>query len=739
MIVVYLLMTLPLVAWGAQRALQQSANSPLDWVSQDFAPRHDFDQFCRVFGTADTVILSWPGCTLDDPRLDRLTAALRTAPAFTENDRPLFQNVTSGREQIGALTRPPISLSRAEAVGRLTGSLIGPDGQTTCVVIGFTEQALRQRSSLVPLIQAAATRHCGVPRDSQRLAGPIMDGYQVDVATRSTMNFLAPLSAALVLVLCYLCLGSAGGALLVFLLSLFCQAVTLAIVHFDGGTMTALMAVLAPLIQVLAIAGGIHFVNYYFDARASLGDHGGALTRAFHLAWLPCLLSAATTAIGLASLGVSGLVAVREFGLYAAVGVVLTAAILLTLIPGFGQWFPLAPPRGIDAGRSSMFWDVLATWIKRSAGWISGAALVLMLVLGIGVSRLNASVRIETLFASDSRLIQDYNWLEDHVGKLVPIEVVVTLPPESASTLEPITLLRRIDEKLRAIDQVGAVVSVLTYLPPPPPGQDPIRGRGQRELARSLGERSNHVAVEPDGTERWRVTGLVSALGANDYVQIMQSVEDAVTVGGGVAVQVSGLMPLVHEIQQRLLGDLFRSFLTAFGLIALVMTIVQAGVLPGLLAMIPNVFPALTLFGILGWIGRPLDIGTIMTASVAMGIGVDDTLHFLTFYQRALQSGATRADAVRSAYHHCGRAMIQTTTICGCGLGLFALSDFVPTQGFAWMSVLLLSAALVGDLIILPAILIGPLGRATEIAPVNRPAGPVQRIAVMMLRRSLEF
>ena len=730
LIVIYLTITLPWVAIGAQRALTGGANSPLDWVDDDFAPRHDYDRFSNQFGTADAVILSWPGCRIDDSRLDRLTAALRTAPAFTEGDQPLFHNVTSGREQIGVMTRPPLSLSDAEAVGRLSGSLVGPDGETTCVVIGFTEQALRQRARLVPLIRRAATRHCQVPPQSLHLAGPIMDGYEVDRATRYTLDVLAPLSAAVVLVVCYLCVGSAGGALMVFLLSLFCQGLTLAIVHFGGGTMTALMAVLGPLIQVLAIAGGIHFVNYYFDSQASSENHSAALARAFRLAWLPCLLAAATTAIGLGSLGVSGLVAVREFGLYAAIGVILTAGLLLTLLPGFCQWFPIARPRHVGSQRSGAIWVALTKRLERSATWVSGAALLLLIVLGIGVSRLNASVRIETLFAGDSRLINDYAWLETNVAALVPIEIVATVEPDSLTPSQQLALLRRIERKSRNIEQVNAVVSSLTFLPPDAVVGDSVQNPRQLALLQTLGERFNYLVTNPDQTQSWRTTAYVSALGENDYVQIMQSVDAAVAGQDGIELEVSGLMPLVHEIQQQLLDDLFYSFLTAFGLIAIVMTIVQAGILPGLLSMIPNVFPALTLFGILGWIGRPLDIGTIMTASVAMGIAVDDTLHFLTFYQRELEMGATRANAVLASYQHCGRAMIQTTTICGSGLGLFALSEFVPTMGFAWMSVLLLTAALVGDLIVLPAILLSPLGRGSVFAPGSETACQVKRIDV---------
>ena len=170
-------------------------------------------------------------------------------------------------------------------------------------------------------------------------------------------------------------------------------------------------------------------------------------------------------------------------------------------------------------------------------------------------------------------------------------------------------------------------------------------------------------------------------------------------------------------------SDLFRSFLAAFAIIAVVMTLVQAGFVSGLLAMIPNTFPAITLFGLLGWFNHPLDIGTVMTASVAMGIAVDDTLHYLTFVRRELELGRSRFDAVLAAYQQCGRAMIQTTLICGIGLSVFVLSEFVPTARFAWMMLALLVTALLGDLIVLPALLLSPLGRVFAVDPTPDSSG----------------
>jgi hypothetical protein len=106
-----------------------------------------------------------------------------------------------------------------------------------------------------------------------------------------------------------------------------------------------------------------------------------------------------------------------------------------------------------------------------------------------------------------------------------------------------------------------------------------------------------------------------------------------------------------------------------------------------------------------------VDIGSMMTASVAMGVAVDDTIHFLNWYRNALAQGYRRKEAIKVAYSRVATAMTQTTLIGGLGLAAFALSTFTPTQRFGVLMLFLLAAALVGDLIFLPAILAGPLGK----------------------------
>ncbi len=105
-----------------------------------------------------------------------------------------------------------------------------------------------------------------------------------------------------------------------------------------------------------------------------------------------------------------------------------------------------------------------------------------------------------------------------------------------------------------------------------------------------------------------------------------------------------------------------------------------------------------------------------MTASVALGIAIDDTLHFLAWFRREKSLNQTSEEAVHSALKHCGRAMIHTTFICGLGLLVFGFSDFIPTQRFAWMMLTLLTTALIGDLLFLPAMLMQPFAKQLQFA-----------------------
>jgi predicted RND superfamily exporter protein len=144
------------------------------------------------------------------------------------------------------------------------------------------------------------------------------------------------------------------------------------------------------------------------------------------------------------------------------------------------------------------------------------------------------------------------------------------------------------------------------------------------------------------------------------------------------------------------------------------MMILLRNPLAGLLTMIPNLLPVGLVFGLVSWGGLAVDIGTMITASVALGIAVDGTLHLLTWFRVGIRNGLSRSEAVAEALGHCGPAMWQTSAAVGLGLLMLFPADLLLVSRFGWLMAALIGAALVADVIFLPALLAGSLGRLIE-------------------------
>jgi uncharacterized protein len=722
----------PFIAFSAFKVLTVEATTPIDWVPLQFGPRRAYQEFVKEFESGDVVVVSWQGCELGSPGLARLVeAATGDKSPRDRHGRPWFEGIATGSTVLDRLMEPPLSLPRETAIERLTGILVGPDGKTTMAAIGFTPEGLADRKHAIAWIRDTIRQTATVDDDAVHMAGPVVDNVSVDVASNDSLDTFALPAAVLILLLTWWSLKSFGYACLVFVVSLWCVGLAFATMYLWGDRMNPVLIVMPVLVLALGVSGGIHLVNYLVESLAS-GGRQGAATRAVRLGWLPCLLSAGTTAIGLASLVVSELEPIRAFGFHASIAVMATLATLF--LDRAGRFRAVAdpgpPPAGPSGGGSGIrprggFTKGFATFCIRFAPAIVAAFFLSMVITGAGVPGIRTSVRIDTLFPPESRVISDYRWIEEHIGPLVPIEVMLEFSKDS--TVPPadrLALLERVADRLGQTVGASTVMSAALFLPDTPQGTGPLASARRRVTAKKL-ERSL-VAIDDmkyirnrDGGQLWRATARISALREVDYGvlldQVRKDIEPVVGQAGGaglgISVACTGIMPLVHAIQNTLLSDLFWSFLSACALILVVMMVVERGFFAGLVAMISNVFPMILMFGFLGWTRTPLDIGSVMTASIALGMAIDGTLHFLTFYRRSIDSGLESTAAVYAAFEHCAAAMTESTIVCALGILIFSLSSFAPTSRFSWMLAALMMAALAGDLVLLPAMLVGPLGK----------------------------
>jgi uncharacterized protein len=738
-----LLAVTPWMVPAALGVLQVDATSPIEWVPMSFAPRAAYEKFTGEFQSGDVVIASWDGCTLDAPAIDAFLAAAAgpEGPKDAQGE-PWFEPIASGGVALAKLTDPPLSLPSEEATKRLRGVLIGPDDRTTCLVIPFTRVGLTHRRAAVAWIRQTLGRVTALPEGELHLAGPVIDNVSVDEASMESFFWFGGPGAVVILLLTWWSLRSLRYALLVFLVSLACVGVNFWGLATWGDRMNPILIVMPVLVLTLGVSGGIHLTNYLVDALAD-GGLDGVAWRAIRLGWLPCALSAGTTAVGLVSLVVSELEPIRVFGFHAAIGVMLTLGMLFLVIPGFFERWPITPSSAA-AERTMATEDACARFMVRHAGSIAWIGLIALAVAAVGIPRIRASVSIETLFTPASRVIRDYAWLEKSIGPLVPVEVVLRFPDDSPiRPAERLDMVREVGEALSGMPAISGVLSAATFLPDLDVGSG-LRGQATRSIAARKLQQSlsglddMRIVRNVDGEQLWRVTARTSALSGidfGDFLGVVRSRIDPIIAahGGadrGAVADYTGAMPLINAIQKTLLSDLFSSFLAAFVVITLMMIVVERDVVAGIVSMIPNTFPTILMFGFLGWAGTALDIGSVMTASIALGMAIDGTLHFLTFFRRGLRAAPAGADsrelrqrrvaAVHGAFRHSGAALTESSIVCACGILMFAWSSFAPTSRFAWLLAILIAAALAGDLVLLPALLVGRAGGFFRaLAPVD--------------------
>ena len=648
----------------------------------------------------------------------------------------------------------------------------------TCLVLTLGDTARANLHGAIDIIKDVANRECGIPEASLHMGGPPVDNVSIDKAGQTSVTILFGLSLVVGFFVSWWSLKSKALVAMVIASGVYSMFASLAVVWYSGYPVDAILLTMPSLVYVATTSGAIHLANYYRDQLAETGVQEGAAGRAVHHALLPLTLATGTTAVGLATLAVSELVPIRMFGIFSAAGVVVSFLILITLMPAALELFPPRLRIGAAAGEDeadpawkpieeSPWWRV-GQWITRHHAITATACLLVMAGFAYGMTQVESSVQLMRLFSPKARIREDYKWLEKNLGPLVPMEILVRidgLPPQKKGAaedgdcgltfLERMELVGEIQREIGTLDEVGSSLSTVTFGRSLEAGDGGSGMGGAAARAFGIGKTTRRDVLNRrltahrqeflegdylreaqavvDGRERtqelWRISARVSAVKEVDYALFKADLQrkidpilarlaaDGVT---GVSVDYTGLVPLVYKAQHSLLDGLKIGFLWDFAIIVAVMVVLCRAASAGLVLLLPAAFPALMVFGGMGWgnailksldAGNMLiDIGTVMAPSVALGVTVDDVVHFMLWFRRGIADGLDRRQATMLAYKGCARAMYQSWGVIGIGLSVFSLSPFGPTQRFGYMMLSMLTIALVGNLVLMPALLSGPLG-----------------------------
>lgn len=551
-------------------------------------------------------------------------------------------------------------------------------------------------------------------------------------------------------VLAFWALRSLRLAGLVLGVSYYTALISTALVPATGGSMNMVLVVMPTLLFVTTLSVAIHLANYWQHSAAA--DPKTAVVEAVKTAFAPCLWAGLTSAVGQASLMTSSLTPVRDFGLYSAVGTLLSLVVTLYGLPALLQIVPIKAPRTEDLDNA--FWHGLAKWVAQRYVSVMVVSLVVTVACTYGLVYFQTETKVIRYFADTTRTVQDYNYIEDNLAGIIPVDVIVRFDRESQQQLkflERRDLIRQIEEEMEKLPDISGALSLSDFLPDEPaPAANASRSKkvkyaaasrtiedrvktGEQAAARTLLAVANDdTELNAQGDELWRITAQVAIMSKLNYGDLRKQLDEiCMTVLRGTSGKstekippngpqrlyhpgashiVTGMIPLFLATQQELLDSFIVSFVGAFASIALMVMLVLKHPVAGILAMIPNVLPIGAVFGLISWSGMHVDMGSTVTASIALGITIDGTLHLITWFRIGIQQGKTRANAVAQALGHCGPAMWQTTLVVSIGLLMLYPADLILISRFGWLMAALLAAASVTDLVLTPALLAGPLG-----------------------------
>lgn len=476
-----------------------------------------------------------------------------------------------------------------------------------------------------------------------------------------------------------------------------------------GQTRGDLVQIIVPvMILMIGFADGVHLVVHVRQARAAGMDPREAAQSAVRHVGRACALTSLTTAVGFGSLMISGSAEIRGFGRSAAIGVLITFAAVILVIPllsssWLGRRIHLGHQRDL-VGRAVRRFSWLTDAVVAHARWVAAGGAVLTALLAAGALTLRPDDRVAYVTPHTTEAYQAMAHVDRAFGGIQFVEVLLEWP-QRASHDEIWQVLDRAEKRLAEEPLIQAPLSIRQWLSLLPGEESAAKLAMADLLPKQYRDRFWHPS-----SRRALVVARVQDLGIVRYGPVVERVRTGLAElerqHAGFRLELTG-HPIVRGREiQRLVRDLARSLALAAGVIFVVLSVAYRSIRIGLISVVPNLFPLVATGALRAAWDTSLDIASACSFTICLGIAVDDTIHFLTRFQHERRNGHDVAAAIRQSFMAVGSALVMTTVVMIAGLGTVLTSQLPTHQAFAAMGCMTLGAALLGDLIILPALLV---------------------------------
>ena len=490
---------------------------------------------------------------------------------------------------------------------------------------------------------------------------------------------------------------------------------------------TLLTGLIPSIIVVIGIPNSVYMLNKYHQEYAKDRDQMRALRTIIRKIGIVTLITNFTTAVGFLVLVSTDITILKEFGIVAGLNILATFIVSTILIPSV---FSLVSPpserhlKHLEFRFLNAFLTGLDILVHRHRWLVFIATTTIVIISAIGLSRIEAVSYMVDDIPEKSPIKKDLRFFEENFSGIMPLEIVVnTGRKRGVQSIEVLQKIADFEDFLDSISYISQPVSVVSFIKAAnqafynqiPRFYTLPTGRGKSQILKYLKADSDTDSLSQSFVDSLgqniRISLKIADIGSNKMdslvTQVIQPRMNEIFDDGKMQAKVTGTTLLFIKGNKFLIRNLIGSMIIAFFVISLIMVLLFRNFRMIIISLIPNMIPLLITAGIMGFFHIPLKPSTALIFSIAFGISVDDSIHFLAKYRQELFLHNFNVPlAVSKSLRETGASMIYTSIILFCGFVIFAASDFGGTIALGILTSMTLMIAMLTNLTVLPALLL---------------------------------
>lgn len=489
---------------------------------------------------------------------------------------------------------------------------------------------------------------------------------------------------------------------------------------------TLLSGMIPPIIVVIGIPNAIYLMNKYHSEFASHGNKMLAISRVIRKIGVATFLTNLTTAIGFLVLLTADITILREFGIVAGINVMATFLVSLILIPGVFSWMPPPSPkhlRHLDFKLLDKFLASIDLAVHRQRALIYAVTITLIGFAIIGMARIHTVSFMVDDLPAESTEKKDLKFFEANFSGVMPLEIVVnTGKRRGVIDVKNLQKLDEFETFLHEQPGISKPVSIVSFVKASKqafynnnPARYSLPDSRERNFIlpylKGQSDASGLFNAFVDSTlQTMRISLQVADIGSDKMNTLINDVIqpkiDTLFADTDITMKITGTTPLFIKGNSFLIKNLKGSLMLAFGLIAITMGFLFANVRMIAIALIPNVIPMMITASLMGYFGVPLKPSTVLIFSIAFGISVDYSIHFLAKYRQELHAKKYFIPvSVSATIIEVGKSMVYTSIVLLAGFIIFTFSSFGGTIALGLLTSITLFISMFTNLILLPSLI----------------------------------